>query len=67
MADWPARTGLHLASGGADGADTAFAGGAPGGQRTVYLPWRGYNGHGGPNCRVLSPTERLHEGRKNDG
>ena len=54
MAAWLARTGWHLASGGADGADTAFAGGASAGQRTLYLPWPGYNGHGGPDCRVLS-------------
>ena len=57
MAVWLARTGWHLASGGADGADSAFAAGAPAGQRTLYLPWRGYNGHRGPDCRVLSPAE----------
>ena len=57
MAGWLAKTGWHLASGGADGADTAFAGGASAGQRTLYLPWAGYNGHGGPDCRVLSPAE----------
>ena len=55
MAGWLARTGWHLTTGGADWADTAFAGGAPAGQRTVWLPWRGYNGHRGPDCRVLSP------------
>ena len=54
MAGWLARTGWHLSSGGADGADSAFAGGAPAEQRTVWLPWRGYNGHSGPDCRVLS-------------
>ena len=54
MATWLARTGWHLASGGAHGADTAFAGGAPAGQRTLYLPWPGYNGHAGPNCHALS-------------
>ena len=53
MAGWLARTGWHLSSGGADGADSAFAGGAPAEQRTVWLPWRGYNGHSGPDCRVL--------------
>ena len=57
MAAWLAKTGWHLASGGADGADTAFADGAPAGQRTLYLPWRGYNGHGGPDCRVPTPAE----------
>ena len=62
MAGWLAKTGWHLASGGANGADTAFAGGAPGGQRTLYLPWHGYNGHAGPDCRVLHAlrTLRLH-------
>ena len=57
MAGWLARTGWHLWSGGADGADSAFAGGAPADQRTIWLPWRGYNGHGGPDCRVLSAAE----------
>ena len=54
IAAWLARTGWHLSSGGADGADSAFAGDAPAGQRTIWLPWRGYNGHRGADCRVLS-------------
>ncbi len=54
IAAWLARTGWHLSSGGADGADSAFAKGAPAGQRTIWLPWRGYNGHRGTDCRVLS-------------
>ena len=54
MAGWLARTGWHLSSGGADGADMAFAAGAPVEQRTIWLPWRGYNGHRGADCRVLS-------------
>ena len=54
IAGWLARTGWHLESGGADGADSAFAGGAPAGQRTIWLPWRGYNGLRGPDCQVLS-------------
>ena len=54
MSGWLARTGWHLSTGGADGADSAFAAGAPAGQRTIWLPWRGYNGHRGPDCRVLS-------------
>ena len=57
MAGWLARTGWHLSSGGADGADSAFAAGAPVEQRTVWLPWRGYNGHRGADCRVLSAAE----------
>ena len=55
IAEWLARTGWHLSSGGADGADTAFAEWcAAAGQRTIWLPWRGYNGHSEPDCRVLS-------------
>ena len=57
MAGWLARTGWTLSTGGADGADSAFASGAPAGQRTIWLPWRGYNGHRGPDCRVLSAAE----------
>ena len=57
MARWLARTGWHLVSRVAAGADSAFARGAPAGQRTLYLPWRGYNGHEGPDCRVLSQAE----------
>ena len=57
MAGWLARQGWHLNSGGAAGADSAFSHGAPAGQRTLYLPWSGYNGCAGPDCRVLSPSE----------
>ena len=57
MAAWLARTGWYLATGGARGADTAFAAGAPAGRRTLYLPWPGYNGHTGPDCRTLSRSE----------
>ncbi len=57
MAGWLARQGWHLNSGGAAGADSAFAEGAPAGQRTLYLPWSGYNGCAGPDCRVPSPSD----------
>lgn len=57
MAAWLARTGWNLATGGARGADSAFAAGAPAGQRTLYLPWPGYNGHAGPDCRTLTGSE----------
>ena len=62
MAGWLARTrvpatGWHLHSGGAKGADTAFAEGAPAGQKTIFLPWPGYNGHRGPDCVALSGSE----------
>lgn len=48
-----AEAGWRLASGGADGADRAFADGAPVDRRTVWLPWHGYNGLSGPDCRLL--------------
>ena len=54
MAAWLARRGWHLHSGGAAGADSAFAAGAPAGSRTVFLPWPGYRGCRGPDCRTLS-------------
>ncbi|MCY3753408.1 MAG: NADAR domain-containing protein [Alphaproteobacteria bacterium] len=55
-----AGAGFHLASGGAEGADAAFAAGTPVGQRTIWLPWEGYNKLRGPDCRTLSP-ERMRE------
>ena len=58
MAAWLARKAWHLHSGGAAGADTAFAAGAPASQRTLFLPWQGYRGHGGRDCRTLS-TEQI--------
>ena len=57
IAGWLARTGWHLASGGATGADTAFASGAPADRRTIFLPWPRYNGCRGPDCRVLTPSQ----------
>ena len=57
MATWLARRGWHLHSGGAAGADTAFAAGADGARRTLFLPWPGYRGNAGPDCRTLSPDE----------
>ena len=59
MATWLARRGWHLHSGGAAGADSAFAAGAPAERRTVFLPWPGYRGCRGPDCRTLS-SERMH-------
>lgn len=37
------QTGWKLLTGGADGADTAFASGAS--APTIYIPWARYNGH----------------------
>ena len=53
-----AGAGFHLASGGAAGADAAFAAGTPAEQRTIWLPWEGYNELSGPDCRTL-PAERM--------
>ena len=47
MAWYLASKGWHLSTGGADGADRAFAEGSPV-LRTVFLPWRGFNGWRGP-------------------
>ena len=49
--------GWHLRSGGARGADHAFALGAPVGGRTLFLPWAGFNGRAGAGVRVLSSAE----------
>ena len=63
MARELAALGWHLRTGGATGADSAFAHAAPAGQRTVFVPWRGYNGwdaaanQGVPLCRVLGAGE----------
>ena len=46
--------GLHLRTGGAVGADTAFATGAGEGARTIYVPWRGFNEVSGSDV-VLAP------------
>ena len=54
MSTWLARRGWHLHSGGAAGADSAFAAGASAGTRTVFLPWPGYRGCRGSDCRTLS-------------
>ena len=63
------EAGWHLRSGGADGADSSFAAGARPQQRTIFLPWTGYNGLSGPDCQVptnnqlqqcLAIAERLH-------
>ena len=53
-----AARGWHLRSGGADGADRAFADGCPPALRTIYLPWPGYNGLEGDDTLVLGPRER---------
>ena len=58
IARWLHRTGWHLNSGGATGADRAFAEVTPADARTLFLPWPGYNGHTGPDCRTLARTER---------
>ncbi len=56
MANWLAREGWFLASGGAQGADAAFAKGASAGSRTLYLPWPRYNSQDVRDCHA--PTHR---------
>ena len=51
------RGGWRLRTGGADGADNAFAAAAPPERREVIVPWSGYNGWQGSACRVLTPAE----------
>ena len=55
-----AAAGWHLSSGGADGSDTAFAAGTPVEQRTIWLPWPGYNDLSGPDCHPI-PRDRLQQ------
>jgi hypothetical protein len=49
-----AGKGFHLRSGGAVNADHAFACGAPPTQRTLYIPWRGFNEVSGPDV-IIAP------------
>ena len=49
-----AREGLILRSGGADGADSAFEGGAPADMKEIYLPWEGFNGRSSREPGVIS-------------
>ncbi len=57
IARWLERQGWHLATGGASGADAAFADAASPGARTLYLPWAGYNGRAGADAAVPSPAQ----------
>ena len=52
-----AGRGWHLRKGGAKGADDAFARAAPADRRTVFFPWRGYNGWSGSEGRALTAGE----------
>ena len=54
----------YLHSGGADGADTAFASGHNYGNKTIFLPWPRYNGLQDTDCIVIdqshnSPYEQI--------
>ena len=57
MATKLAGRGWELRTGGAKGADDAFARAAPAARRTVYLPWRGYNGWSETEGRALTAQE----------
>ena len=52
-----AGRGWHLRTGGAKGADDAFARAVPAERRTVFIPWRGYNGWSGSEGRALTAGE----------
>ena len=52
-----AGRGWHLRTGGAKGADDAFARAVPTDKRTVFIPWRGYNGWNGAEGRALTAGE----------
>ena len=62
MAEQLARRGWLLRTGGADGADTAFADGVPletqDEMTRIYLPWRGYNGLGGARTTTLDRVQQ---------
>ena len=49
--------GWYLRTGGAKGADEAFARGAHPAKRSVWVPWRGYNGWQSFACTVLRADE----------
>lgn len=49
-----AQTGWWLATGGAQGADTAFIEGAPETKRMIYLPWYNFNNWRGVQTRIMS-------------
>ena len=57
MATNLAGRGWFLRTGGAKGADDAFARAAPAERRTVYLPWAGYNGWSETEGRALTAQE----------
>ena len=52
-----AGRGWHLRTGGAKGADDAFARAVPAERRTVFIPWRGYNGWSAFEARALAAGE----------
>ncbi len=61
LAEDLAGAGWVLRSGGADGADAAFEEGClrSGGTAHVYLPWRGFNGHGSTLFKVEESALKL--------
>ena len=48
----------YLRSGGARGADSAFAQGASPEFRRIYLPWPGFNGLSGSDCHAMSEGDQ---------
>lgn len=49
-----ASMGWHLHTGGAEGADAAFADAVKPEKRTIFLPWPKFGGHSGPDTRMIS-------------
>lgn len=61
IADVLARAGYILRSGGAQGADTAFADGSDN-KKEIYMPWKDFNGiDSSAPCYIYPPTKRAIE------
>lgn len=56
---WLAHHGFTLRSGAADGSDAAFEEGcdAGGGNKEIWLPWPGFNGHNGQGAYLIPGSE----------
>lgn len=61
FAAWVAVNGFLLRSGAADGADAALERGATQARAPmeIYLPWRGFNGHGSPRWMISAEAYAL--------
>jgi hypothetical protein len=48
IGEWLSKKGYILRSGGANGADSAFAKNVDDDKKEIFLPWRGFNNNGSP-------------------